>query len=83
MITEVGALVGIVKALLEAAKTGRELFGGSSKKATAESVRKTQERLAGIADQLFRAWLYQRCFRFGSRSTPRWTCTPTLSPTMR
>jgi gas vesicle protein len=56
MITEVGALVGILKALLEAAKSGRELLGGgASKKATAEAVRKTQDRLAGIADQLFQS----------------------------
>src|SRR5437867_4238394 len=55
MITEIGALVGIVKTLLEAGKTGWELFGGASKKSTAESVKKTQERLAGIADQLFQS----------------------------
>ena len=28
MITEIGALVGILKALIEVGKTGRELFGG-------------------------------------------------------
>lgn len=55
MITEIGALVGILKVLLEAAKTGRELFGGATKKATAEAVKKTQERLAGIADQLYQS----------------------------
>jgi gas vesicle protein len=55
MITEIGTLVGILKALLEAAKSGRELFGASSKKATAEAVKKTQDRLAGIADQLFQS----------------------------
>ena len=55
MITEIGALVGILKALLEAAKSGRELFGAASKKSTAEAIKKTQDRLAGIADQLFQS----------------------------
>jgi hypothetical protein len=56
MITEIGALVAILKALLDAAKSGRELFGGSSsKKATAEAVKKTQARLGGIAAQLFQS----------------------------
>jgi len=31
MITEIGALVGIIKALLEASKAGLDLFGGSSR----------------------------------------------------
>jgi len=55
MITEIGALVAIVKGLLDAAKAGRELFAGSSKKATVEAVKQTQARLAGIADQLFQS----------------------------
>jgi hypothetical protein len=56
MITEFGALVGIPKTLLEAAKSGRDIFGGgASKKAIAEAVRKTQDRIAGIAGQLFRS----------------------------
>jgi gas vesicle protein len=56
VITEIGALVGILKSLLEAAKSGRELFGsGASRKATAEAIKKTQDRLAGIADQLFQS----------------------------
>jgi hypothetical protein len=55
MITEIGALVGIVKSLLDAVKTGWELFGSASKKAAAESIKKTQERLDGIADQLFQS----------------------------
>jgi hypothetical protein len=55
MITEIGALVGIVKSSLEAGKTGWELFGGASKRSAAEGVKKTQQRLAGIADQLFQS----------------------------
>ena len=56
MITEIGALVGILKSLIDAAKSGRELFSASSsKKSTAEALKKTQDRLAGIADQLFQS----------------------------
>jgi hypothetical protein len=55
MITEIGALVSIIKSLLDASKTGWELFGNASRKAAAESIKKTQERLAGIADQLFQS----------------------------
>jgi hypothetical protein len=54
MITEIGALIDIISTLLEASKTGWELFGGS-RKATTDSVKKAQERLAGIADQLFQS----------------------------
>lgn len=53
MITEIGALVGIIKTLLDATKTGFDLLG--KKPAAIESVKKTQERLAGIADQLFQS----------------------------
>lgn len=53
MITEIGALVGIIKTLLDATKTGFDLLG--KKPAAVESVKKTQERLAGIADQLFQS----------------------------
>lgn len=68
MIVEIGALVGIIKGLLEATKTGRELFGGNSRRVTTDSVKKAQERLAGIADQLNQSvalskmlplWVYQ------------------------
>ena len=55
MIIEIGALVTIIKSLLEASKTGQELFGGASRRATVKSIEKTQERLAGIADQLFQS----------------------------
>jgi len=51
MLTEVGVLVGIVKALVDVAKTGTDLFG-KRQKATAESVEKLKERIAGIAEQL-------------------------------
>jgi hypothetical protein len=53
MITEIGVLVGILRDLLESSKTGFDLFGGFSKKQTAKGVKKTQERLAGIAEQLY------------------------------
>ena len=52
MIAEFGALVGIVKSLLEVAKAGSDLFGRISKKQTEQELKKLQERLAGIADQL-------------------------------
>lgn len=55
MITEIGALVAIMKTLLEATKSGKELFGGGGRKKTAESVNKAQERLDGIAEQLFQS----------------------------
>jgi len=55
MITEIGALVAITKSLLEASRTGFELFGGASKKKTAEGIGRTQERLAGIAEQLYQS----------------------------
>jgi hypothetical protein len=56
MITEIGALVGILKGLLESTKTGLDLLGGASKKKkAAEDVKKTQERLAGIAEQLYQS----------------------------
>jgi hypothetical protein len=55
MITEIGALVTIMKTLLEATKSGMELFGGGARKRTAESVKKTQERLEGVAEQLFQS----------------------------
>ncbi len=55
MITEIGSLVGIVNSLLTSAKTGRELFGGSKRRLATESVRNAQERLAGIADQLYQS----------------------------
>jgi len=52
VITEIGALVGIVKALLDSAKTGKDLFGGGQRKVAAEGLKKSQDRLAGIAEQL-------------------------------
>jgi hypothetical protein len=52
MITEIGALVTIVKDLLSAVKNGRDLFGGGSKKATMDTLVKTQQRLEGISEQL-------------------------------
>ena len=55
MIIEIGALVGIVKNLLDLSKTGFDLFGRVSKKRTAEGVKRTQERLAGIAEQLYQS----------------------------
>lgn len=53
MITEIGALVTIMKTLLEATKSGKELFGGGARKRTAESVKEAQQRLDGVAEQLF------------------------------
>ena len=55
MITEIGALVTIMKTLLDATKTGMELFGGGARRKAAESVKKAQERLEGIAEQLFQS----------------------------
>jgi hypothetical protein len=55
MIIEIGALVGIVKNLLDSGKTGLDIFGGNSKKQTASGIKKTQERLAGIAEQLYQS----------------------------
>jgi hypothetical protein len=55
MITEIGALVGIMKTLLEATKAGMELFGAGARKRSAESVSKAQERLGGVAEQLFQS----------------------------
>jgi hypothetical protein len=52
MITEIGVLVQIVKNLLDSAKAGSEFFGGGAKKQTTAELKKLQERLAGIADQL-------------------------------
>jgi hypothetical protein len=55
MITEIGALVVILKDILESSKTGLDLFGVVSKKRTVEGIEKTQERLAGIAEQLYQS----------------------------
>lgn len=67
MITEIGALVSIVKGLTEVAKTGSDLFG-KRRKETVDAVAKLKERVAGVAAQLFQtvallktvpAWLRQ------------------------
>jgi len=55
MITEIGALVAIMKTLLEATQSGKELFSGGGRKRTAESVNKAPQRLDGIAEQLLQS----------------------------
>ena len=55
MITEVGALVSIIKNLLDSTKTGRELWGVGNKKLTIDSITKTQGRLSGISEQMFQS----------------------------
>jgi len=52
MITEIGALVTIMKTLLDATKTGKELFGGGERK---KAIQNAQERLDGVAEQLFQS----------------------------
>ncbi len=67
MITEIGALVSIVKGLADIAKTGGDFFG-KPKKETAKEINRLQGRVAGIAEQLYEsvallktipAWLRQ------------------------
>lgn len=57
MITEIGTLVGIVKNLLDINKTGRELLHApqDNNLGITQSIRNTQERLAGISDQMFQS----------------------------
>ncbi len=52
LIPELGALVAIVKGLLDIAKSGRD-FTGSKAKATGDTVERLKDRMAGLADQLF------------------------------
>ena len=51
MLTEIGALVSIVKGLVDIAKSGTGLFG-SGKKPTPEAVDQLKQRVAGLAEQL-------------------------------
>lgn len=54
MIIEAGVLVGIVKNLLDGTKSALDILGNGSKKRN-EDIRKVQERLAGIAEQLYQS----------------------------
>lgn len=51
MLTEIGSLVSIVKALVEIAKSANGFFGGA-KKPTPEAVEQLKQRVAGLAEQL-------------------------------
>ena len=67
LIPELGALIAIVKGLLDIAKSGRDLTGNKAK-ATGESVEKLKDRLAGLADQL------ESCVMLG-KTIPIWLRT--------
>ena len=52
MLTEIGALVSIVKGLFDVAKTGTDLFGAKKKK-TVQALETLQARISGLAEQLY------------------------------
>lgn len=54
MLTEVGALVGVVKGLFDLTKSGMDLFGRRGEAARVP-IQKLQERMSGLAEQLERS----------------------------
>lgn len=59
MLTEIGALVAIVKGLVDITKGGADLFG-KRHKATGETIVQLKERIEGIAEQLHRSVVLSR-----------------------